>query len=78
MEDGTPLTTEYATVIINPNKGSILDKFVDNSRKAPGFKYISDENQDPTPLQKLTSSHYLTKWDRHIVVSHFIINTTML
>ncbi|RJP59598.1 MAG: SEC-C domain-containing protein [Deltaproteobacteria bacterium] len=78
LDYGTPWTTEYATVIINPNKGSILDKFVDNARKAPGFKYISDENQDPTALQKLTSSHYLTKWDRHIVVSHLIINTTML
>lgn len=78
LDYGTPWTTEYATVIINPNKGSILDKFVDNSRKAPGFKYISDENQDPTALQKLTSSHYLTKWDRHVVVSHYIINTTML
>lgn len=78
LDYGTPWTTEYATVIINPNKGSILDKFVDNARKAPGFKHISDENQDPTALQKLTSSHYLTKWDRHIVVSHCIINTTML
>lgn len=78
LDYGTPWTTEYATVIINPNKGSILDKFVDNSRKAPGFKYISDENQDTTALQKLTSSHYLTKWDRLIVVSHYIINSTML
>ena len=75
---GTPWTTEYATVIINPNKALVLDKFVDNARKAPGFKFISDENQAPTALQKLTSSHYLTKWDRHIVVSHCIINTTML
>lgn len=78
LDYGTPWTTEYATVIINPNKGSILDKFVYNARKAPGFKYISDENQAPTALQKLISSHYLMKWDRHIVVSHCIINTTML
>jgi hypothetical protein len=75
---GTPWTTEYATVIINPNKASVLDKFVENTRKAPGFKFVSGENQAPTALQKLTSSHYLTKWDRHIVVSHCIINTTML
>jgi hypothetical protein len=78
LDYGTPWTTEYATVMINPNKGLILEKFVDNAKKAPGFKYISNENQDPTALQKLTSSHYLTKWDRHIVVSHYIINTTRL
>lgn len=78
LDYGTPWTTEYATVMINPNKGLILDKFVYNANKAPGFKYIGDENQDPTALQKLTSSHYLTKWDRHIVVSHCIINTKML
>lgn len=78
LDYGTSWTTEYATVTINPNRSSILDKFVENARKAPGFKYISDENQDPTALQKLTSSHYLTKWNRHIVVIHYIINTTML
>jgi len=64
--------------MINPNESLILDKFVDNAKKSPGFKYISDENQDTTALQKLISSHYLTKWDRHIVVSHWVINTTML
>ena len=78
LDYGTSWTTEYATVMINPNKGLILDKFVDNAKKAPGFKYISDENQDPTALQKLTSSHFLTNWDRHIVICHWIINTTML
>lgn len=78
LDYGTPWTTEYATVMINPNKGLILDKFVDNAKKSPGFKYISDENQDVAALQRLTSSHYLAKWDRHMVVSHWIINTTML
>jgi len=78
LDYGTSWTTEYATVMINPNNGSIIDKFVDNSRRAPGFKYVSIENQSSTALQKLTSTHYLMKWDRHIIVNHYIINSTML
>ena len=75
---GTAWTNEYATVMVNPNKGSICEKFISNAKKSPdynGFTYIDLEYK---PIQKLISSHYSKKWSRYYDVSHFIINLDLL
>lgn len=76
LEYGTPWTTEYATVMINPNKGSVLDKFIENARKSPGYKNITDEVLLPA-FNKLLSCHYLPNWDKHVAVTHYILNVAM-
>ncbi len=77
LDYGTPWTTEYATVMINPNKDSVVDKFIENARKSPGYKNITDEGPRFPPLNKLISCHYLPSWDKHIAVTHFILNAAM-
>ena len=78
LDYGTPWTTEYATVMINPNKDSIVEKFIENAKRSPGYKHISDDDSALAPLNMLTSCHYLRSWEKHIVVTHFVINTTKL
>lgn len=75
---GTSWTTEYATVMINPNEDSIVSKFIEHTKKSPGYKHISEEDIVFKPINKLISCHYLPSWDKHITVSHFIINAQML
>jgi len=75
---GTPWTTEYATVMINPNKDSIVPKFVENAKRSKGFKFISDDDRCIEPLNTLVSHHYLSSWEKPVAVTHFIINTCML
>jgi len=78
LDYGTPWTTEYATVMINPNKDSVVDKFIENAKRSPGYKNITDEGLLLPPLNKLISCHYLPSWDKHIAVSHYVINITKL
>ncbi|MBW2108093.1 MAG: SEC-C domain-containing protein [Deltaproteobacteria bacterium] len=78
LDYGTPWTTEYATVMINPNRDPVTDKFIENARKSPGLKNITKvEHQLPT-LNKLISCHYLPDWDKHIAITHFILNIAKL
>jgi len=74
---GTPWTTEYATVMINPNKESVTDKFIENARKSPGYKNITKDRDRLPALDRLISCHYLPSWDKHIAVTHLILNTAM-
>jgi len=78
LDYGTAWTTEYATVMINPNRESVVDKFIENAKQSPGYKNITDEGSNFQPLNKLISCHYLPSWDKHIAVTHFILNTVML
>ncbi|MBI5252446.1 MAG: hypothetical protein HY912_23375, partial [Desulfomonile tiedjei] len=75
---GTPWTLEYATVMINPNSNPILDKFIENAKNAPGYRYHTVANPEFAPLNKLTSFHYLAKWNKHVTVNHFVINAQLL
>lgn len=77
LDYGTPWTTEYATVMINPNRESVVDKFILNAKKSPGYKNILLEGSSLQPLNKLISCHYLPSWEKHIAVTHFILNTAM-
>ena len=75
---GTTWTTEFATVMINPNKESVTDKFVENAQKSIGFKGINIVSDESVPLEKLISIHFLINWEKHIAVTHYIINTNQL
>jgi hypothetical protein len=78
LDYGTAWTTEFATVIINPNIESITDKFITNARTSPGFRTIDIFSQRPSPLEKLVSSHHIWKWGKDVAVTHYIINTRQL
>ena len=71
---GTAWTNEFATVMINPNKESVTDKFVENTQKSMGFQGIDIVSEGRVPLEKLISSHFLVNWEKHIAVTHYIIN----
>ena len=75
---GTPWTTEYATVMINSNKESVVEKFIENAKKSPGYKNIIQESGQLSPINKCISSHYLPSWDKHITITHLILNTAFL
>lgn len=72
---GTAWTTEFATVMINPNKEPVTEKFVENAKKSTGFKGINTMSEPRVPLEKLISSHFLINWEKHIAITHYIINT---
>lgn len=78
LEYGTAWTTEFSTVMINPNRESVTDKFVKNAKKSIGFKTIDIVSEGRAPLEKLISSHFLRCWEKHITVTHYIINTNLL
>lgn len=78
LDYGTAWTTEYATVMINPNKELIVDKFIENATSSPGFQKVSYIDTKPVPLQKIVTYHYLKNWEKHIVIIHFIINLNMI
>jgi hypothetical protein len=75
---GTAWTTEYATVMINPGQGSIVNKFLANAEQSPGFKDFRYLERERKPIQKLISHHYSAEWDRYFDIVHFIINLNFL
>ena len=75
---GTAWTTEYATVMINPNQKPIVDKFISNAKSSPGFIDFTYVDTEYRPIQKLVSYHYISTWDKYFTVVHFIINLRFL
>jgi len=71
---GTAWTNEFATVMINPNKESVAEKFIENAHRSIGFQEINIVSERRIPLEKLISSHFLISWEKHITVTHYIIN----
>ncbi|MEW6113925.1 MAG: SEC-C domain-containing protein [Thermodesulfobacteriota bacterium] len=78
LKYGTPWTTEYATVMINTNKATIVDRFIGNAKSAPGYKYVTVHESAVGPLTKLVSCHFHAHWEKQIAVTHFIINAAKL
>ena len=73
----TPWTTEYSTVMINPNKGLIIDKFCSNAKSSPGFVRFAYIERSRKPIQKLISTHYSELYGRYFIIAHFIINLSL-
>ena len=73
----TPWTTEYSTVMINPNKGLIIDKFCSNAKSNPGFVRFDYIERSRKPIQKLISTHYSEQYGRYFIIVHFIINLSL-
>lgn len=78
LDYGTAWTTEYATVMINPNRGQIVDKFMSNARKSPGFIGFAYADKEYRPVQKLISHHYLPNWEKYFICTHFIVNLSFV
>ncbi len=79
---GTPWTTEYATVMINPNKASVLDKFMKNIRESRYFVDFLEIGPEYSPLQKIVSIHHQcieeTNQVKTFNIVNFIINVSFL
>lgn len=72
---GTAWTNEYAIVMINPNKDSIIEKYMSNSKRSRGFEEFVFVDSEYKPVQKLISIHYIPNWQKRFNITHFIINT---
>jgi hypothetical protein len=78
---GTPWTTEYITVMMNPNRGPIFDQYKEYISENSCFLGFVKDEMEYSPIQKIVSLHQdMGKGEREIAfqITNFVINLSLL